>query len=153
MSKTFYCLKMIEILENVNFITARELASILDINKRNVIEYVKELEECGYNIESSVGVNGGYHLNKSNINEENLALNVDSIIINAINNYNKLEIVYIGLNDNDVCYIFHPYKILKLKDNLILYGFNETKNDFSYLRFDSILDSKQMYEHFTKKKI
>jgi len=67
MGKTAACIKIIQILSARDIVSANELADILEINPRNIKEYVKELEVVGYSIESVRGINGGYRLNKRDL--------------------------------------------------------------------------------------
>lgn len=60
MSKTTACIKMLQRLRARGFCTREELANELHCNIRNVIEYKKELEKAGYEIESVTGIYGGY---------------------------------------------------------------------------------------------
>ena len=65
MGKTARCIKIIQILSARDLVNTKELADVLEINPRNIKEYIKELEECGYKIYSITGKNGGYKLDKS----------------------------------------------------------------------------------------
>ncbi len=65
MGKTARCIKIIQILSTRDLINTKELADVLETNPRNIKEYIKELEECGYKIYSITGKNGGYKLDKS----------------------------------------------------------------------------------------
>ena len=65
MGKTARCIKIIQILSARDLVNTKELADVLEINPRNIKEYIKELEECGYKIYSITGKNGGYRLDKS----------------------------------------------------------------------------------------
>ena len=67
MGKTSASIKLIQILSAKNdFISTDELAEMLETNKRNIREYVAEIEEAGYIVESKRGLTGGYRLlNKS----------------------------------------------------------------------------------------
>ncbi len=65
MGKTARCIKIIQILSCRDLVNTNELADILEINPRNIKEYIKELELCGYKIYSVTGKNGGYKLDKS----------------------------------------------------------------------------------------
>lgn len=67
MSKTENCLKMLQILNTGRIYKVDELAALLSTNARNIPEYKKELEMCGYEILSTSGRYGGYYLNKSNL--------------------------------------------------------------------------------------
>ena len=57
-------IKMLTILNARNVVSKEELANILETNVRNISEYKKELEMCGYEIEVIRGKYGGYKLNK-----------------------------------------------------------------------------------------
>lgn len=63
-NKTMLCLEILQLLSAKNVMSKNEIADILEINPRNVIEYIKTLQDCGYNIESVRGIYGGYYLNK-----------------------------------------------------------------------------------------
>lgn len=65
MGKTARCIKIIQVLSARDLVNTKELADVLEINPRNIKEYIKELEECGYKIYSITGKNGGYRLDKS----------------------------------------------------------------------------------------
>ncbi|MBQ3253329.1 MAG: WYL domain-containing protein [Acholeplasmatales bacterium] len=68
MNRTASCIKLIQILSARNdYVSTDELANVLEINKRNIKEYIKELEIAGYVIESKKGLYGGYKLDKSSI--------------------------------------------------------------------------------------
>ena len=67
MGKTSLCIQMLEILNTGRLYKASELAAILETNVRNIIEYSKELKECGYCIITIPGKNGGYILDKSKV--------------------------------------------------------------------------------------
>ncbi len=65
MGKTARCIKIVQILSTREIVNTKELALVLETNPRNIKEYIKELEECGYIIYSITGKNGGYKLDKS----------------------------------------------------------------------------------------
>ena len=60
------CIKMLQILNTGRVFKISELASLLDTNPRNIIEYKKELDEIsfesGFYIETIPGRYGGYKL-------------------------------------------------------------------------------------------
>ena len=58
------CMRMLEVLKSRDVISRKELAEILETNERNINEYKMELENCGYEIDSHYGPQGGYSLNK-----------------------------------------------------------------------------------------
>lgn len=66
MNRVAACIKLVQILSASNdYVSTKELAEILDTNARNIREYIKELEVAGYVIQSSLGIYGGYKLDKS----------------------------------------------------------------------------------------
>ena len=68
MNKTATCITLIQILSTRDdYISTNELAEILEINPRNIKEYIKELVIAGYTIDSRKGFYGGYKLNKGSI--------------------------------------------------------------------------------------
>ena len=67
MNKTMLCLEILQLLSAKSIMSKNELAEILETNPRNIIEYIRTLEDCGYDIESIRGVYGGYHLNKDSL--------------------------------------------------------------------------------------
>ncbi len=67
MGKTALCIKMLQILNSGRIYKISELASMLETNPRNVIEYRNELEEAGYIIISAPGKYGGYKLDRTSV--------------------------------------------------------------------------------------
>lgn len=67
MSKTSLCINMLEVLNSRKVVSIKELAEILETNKRNILEYKKELEYAGYTINTVHGRYGGYSLDKTKI--------------------------------------------------------------------------------------
>lgn len=67
MNKTMLCIEILQLLSAKNNMSKNEIAEVLEINPRNVIEYIKTLQNCGYDIESVRGIYGGYHLNKDSL--------------------------------------------------------------------------------------
>lgn len=67
MNKTMLCIELLQLLTTKNVRSKNELAEILETNPRNIIEYIKTLQDCGYDITSVKGVYGGYHLNKDSL--------------------------------------------------------------------------------------
>ncbi len=65
MGKTSNCIKLLQLLNTGRMYKVSELASYLETNPRNIYEYRKELEECGYYITSITGRYGGFKLDKS----------------------------------------------------------------------------------------
>ena len=66
MGKTSATIKLLQILSSRNdYISSKDLAELLETNPRNIKEYIKEAEECGYVIESIKGIYGGYRLDKT----------------------------------------------------------------------------------------
>lgn len=67
MGKTSACIKIIQILSCRDVVSTNELAELLEINPRNIKEYIRELEIVGYTVESVKGKYGGYRLNKGDL--------------------------------------------------------------------------------------
>lgn len=65
--KVALAIKMLNILASRDIVTKDELAQILEINARNIVEYKHELEYAGYEIETIRGIGGGYRLKKDAI--------------------------------------------------------------------------------------
>lgn len=83
MGKAAMCIKMLEILNTGRVYKVSELADFLETNPRNIVEYKKELEECGYYIDSIPGRYGGYQLNQVNLLP---ALKLSKLEKEALNN-------------------------------------------------------------------
>lgn len=62
MNRSAYCIQMLQLLKARGLMSKEELAKELHTNKRNLVEYRKELEAAGYRIESTTGPYGGYQL-------------------------------------------------------------------------------------------
>ncbi len=67
MGKTALCIRMLELLNIGRIFKVTELASLLETNPRNIIEYKRELEETGYYISSIPGRYGGYKLDSNTL--------------------------------------------------------------------------------------
>ena len=67
MGKAAMCIQMLQILNTGRVYKISELAEMLETNPRNIVEYKKELEECGYYIDTIPGRYGGYKLDQSEI--------------------------------------------------------------------------------------
>lgn len=68
MYKTASCIKLIQLLSSrYDFTSKDEIASFLEINPRNIREYIKEIEVAGYIVESKKGKSGGYRLVNRNL--------------------------------------------------------------------------------------
>lgn len=64
MNKAILCIEILQLLSAKEIMSKNEIADILEINPRNVKEYIKTLQDGGYDIVSTRGIYGGYHLNK-----------------------------------------------------------------------------------------
>ena len=93
MGKASMCIQMLELLNTGRVYKKSELAELLNTNPRNLIEYKKELEEAGYEIESIPGNYGGYRLLKSNI--------IPAIYLNCIEKSVVVEAYNYVLSKND----------------------------------------------------
>lgn len=67
MSKAVHCIEMLQILSSGKVFKIEELANLLETNPRNVVEYKKVLQDCGYWIESVSGKYGGYQLTNNTV--------------------------------------------------------------------------------------
>ena len=65
MGKAALCIQMLQLLNTGKIWKVSELASRLGTNPRNILEYKKEIEECGYFIINIPGRYGGYKLEDS----------------------------------------------------------------------------------------
>lgn len=65
MGKAAMCIQMLQILNTGRVYKISELAEMLETNPRNIVEYKKELEECGYYIDTIPGRYGGYKLDQT----------------------------------------------------------------------------------------
>lgn len=61
--KAYACIKMLKILNSGRLYSVSELADLIGTKARNIIEYKKELESIGYEIDTVSGRNGGYRMN------------------------------------------------------------------------------------------
>ena len=67
-NKTAATIKLIQVLSaRGEYISTSELADMIETNPRNVKEYIKEIEVCGYKVDSLAGVYGGYRMNKASL--------------------------------------------------------------------------------------
>ncbi len=85
-NKTAATIKLIQVLSaRGEFISTSELADMIGTNPRNVKEYIKEIEVCGYKVDSLAGVYGGYRMNKAsllpaiNLNNDEIKLLRDTV--------------------------------------------------------------------------
>lgn len=67
MNKTSACIKLLQLLNCKEILNKNELADLLEINPRNIVEYVKELQLAGYDITSVRGIHGGYTLRNKGV--------------------------------------------------------------------------------------
>ncbi len=129
MSRVENCIKMLMALSRYQELSREQLAKELECNIRNIGEYKKELEACGYEIISTRGKEGGYSLKKNILlpvlrfsHEESQAL-LDAY---AYLNTNKVLV-------NDKAYQDAMSKILMQVHNEDKKTFlNETKPTISY---------------------
>lgn len=64
MNKTALAIQMLELLYSRGKLNRNELASLLEVTPRKIIDLKQELEIAGYEIESTAGKYGGYNLKK-----------------------------------------------------------------------------------------
>ena len=63
MNRTNLCIRMLQLLKARGKMNTNQLATLLEVNPRNIREFKKELVLAGYNIEEVKGRYGGYVLN------------------------------------------------------------------------------------------
>lgn len=114
------CIKMLEILRDGRKYKKDELASLLETNPRNIIEYRKDLFDAGYLIEHQNGVHGGYFLDQE-------------CILPSLN-----------LNNNERTALIRAYELLKQ------YNFFHLKNyQDALIKIKGNFDSQNfMYESY-----
>ncbi len=96
MSKITNIFYMLDLLSSGNKYTVNQLAEKINVTPRMVRYYKKTLEEAGIYIDSYLGYDGGYFLNKSlpkylNLNKYDLELMYDVKNILIQKNYNKIK--------------------------------------------------------------
>ena len=90
MSKTSLAIKMLNYLYGRKKVSKAELANVLETNERNIVEYRKELENAGYEIEYTRGRYGGYSLKKDDrFISQALTENDKKILLEASNYLSK----------------------------------------------------------------
>ena len=101
-NKTAATIKLIQVLSaRGEFISTSELADMIDTNPRNVKEYIKEIEVCGYRVDSLAGVYGGYRMNKASLLPA-INLSQDEIkMIRDTTSYLASKNDYFGVNEID----------------------------------------------------
>ena len=135
MGKALLCIKMLELLNTGKIYKISELAELLDTNPRNIPEYKKELEDCGYVINSVSGKYGGLILDKSNLlttikltNEEKDALNESFRYLMGSDTFLNKEQYQFALGKifskiNDVDPIKEPFMVISKE------GLSQENND------------------------
>lgn len=67
-NKTAATIKLIQILSaKGDYTSTGELAEVIETNPRNIKEYIKEIEACGYTVDSVAGIYGGYRINRTSL--------------------------------------------------------------------------------------
>ena len=129
------CIKMLELLSSGRIYKVSLLASLLETKERNIIEYKKELEECGYYITSIPGRYGGLKLESSCVipsikfNEEEIeSLKESYSYLISKNDFikkkeyqNAFSKIFASINevgDNDDIYIIDKYPLLMSQKDL-----------------------------------
>ena len=87
MGKASMCIQMLQILNTGRVYKISELAEMLETNPRNIVEYKKELEECGYYIDTIPGRYGGYRLDRSALLPAFKFTSDDVSVIDEASNY------------------------------------------------------------------
>lgn len=91
MNKTAACIMLIQLLSaREDYVSTKELADLLEINPRNIREYIKEIEIVGYTVLTQKGIYGGYKLDKSStLPAVNLSLNERKVIQESVEYLSK----------------------------------------------------------------
>ncbi len=55
---------VLRLLKENGRIKAGELADIIGVDERQIIRYISSLRAAGFDIKSSTGIHGGYHIEK-----------------------------------------------------------------------------------------
>ena len=152
MGKAAMCMKMLQILNTGRVYKCSELASLLDTNSRNIIEYKKELEEAGYYIISIPGKYGGYKLDKSDtfpslkLKEEERKALIDSLeFILSRKEFVLKKSFHTGMS-KVLSSFLHTYEsqFISVKDNDFDADDEQLKN--IYLFFEKCIKAKKVTE-------
>lgn len=109
MSKISQAIRLLIYLQDGNVKTAKELAELLETNPRNIREYIKELRNAGYDIDSFKGKSGGYFLN------------------------HKSKLALLDLDQNEHSAILLAHELLKEKSSFVMA--NEFKSAVSKINY------------------
>ena len=132
MNRSSLCIKMLQILNAHDFVTTKELAERLETNPRNIIEFKKELEVAGYEIESVKGRYGGYRLlDKASLPKIRLS-EEEKQAMNSAYSYLKNHGDFLMMNDYTRAYE-------KIKSSLT---FNSDQSDIYFHALDSKVDNE-----------
>lgn len=61
-ARTKNTIKLLKIILDHGIIKSNEICKILNVTERQILKYVKDLRECGINVKSKTGANGGYYI-------------------------------------------------------------------------------------------
>lgn len=141
MGKCQSCLRMLEILRSVKMISVEDLANILEINKRNINEYKKELESIGYQFISKSGVGGGIGLVKGPLLPQlNLTLLEKRALQEASEYLNKHQDSLFSKNFNSSV-------------GKIIGQSNQIDSNFDFINIDKFpltMDKEQLFDRYTQ---
>ncbi len=87
MSKITNCILMLELLQNNNLYSVKELSEELGVSERMVRYYKEQLELAGYDIQSFKGPGGGYFINKKNNIKLNYFNKYDLELLESVKDY------------------------------------------------------------------
>ncbi|MBQ9124155.1 MAG: WYL domain-containing protein [Acholeplasmatales bacterium] len=139
MNRAAACIKIIQILSCRDVVSSAELADILEINKRNVREYIKEIETAGYTIISTKGVYGGYKLDKRDI--------LPSVKLNDV----EKNVIYNGVNFLNQSPDFLDAKLFEESVGKLMASI-QSSNDITPLamleRFPLAMDKNKLQERY-----
>ncbi|MEG0313879.1 MAG: WYL domain-containing protein [Erysipelotrichaceae bacterium] len=133
MNRVANCILMLDKLSTGRVYKRIDLANELGVNIRNIGEYKKELETCGYIIETTPGIRGGYQLiNKNLIPTINFEGN-EAFVIKNVFDYYAIN----GTMAKDDNYMNASVKVLKLVN-----GVNDS--DITYKNIENGLSEKML---------
>jgi len=168
MNRSAQVIKMLNYLKVNGLVSRKELATYLETNTRNILEYKKELELAGYYIESVRGKKGGYYLDEQVLiptltltQEEQEALRNASIYLHASNfqQIKEFDEAYIKIKsglkdialDHNIHYLFQ--NTFNHKEQAYARVFMEAKEacysvKFSYCKLGADIYEKRLIQPY-----
>lgn len=165
MNRSALVIQMLHILYGRNKVISREeLAHLLDTNVRNIVEFKKELETAGYEIESITGKYGGYRLKEESIFPSLNLMPKEKVAINEALTYMESQKQFLYYEDfqnamnklkakvthqqksSDTIYLSESRKQLSAEENLMIDLFNEAKEKHLCVAFEYCSAASVVFE-------